>query len=259
MSQTRERIVFPPVPERWQDDLLSRFFATGDYNILSVFVRYAPVWKLFEDIDDAYDTLVGNLGSTPYETSVFLLQCSHSAHLAALRLVLSTQFVDAYPLLRSTLEYAIYSLYFRDHEDKFTTWSERHRGTRERKAARSLNLRKMLDYLATKDSRLGDKVKWLYESTIDMGAHPNPAAVASAYKLHVQDEDEYHEVRYYGGEELGWKLALQQAALVGISGIQTASCVFPERARILGIPQKLDTIHGQMALLFHPSDVDDAR
>lgn len=183
-----------------------------------------------------------------------MLQRSHSAYLAALRLELSTQFVDAYPLLRSTLEYGVYALYFRDHEDKFLVWTERHLSADARKAARNINLRRMLDYLESKDAEIGKQVKRLYETAIDMGAHPNPAGLLSAYKQRVQDEEGYHEVLYYGGEGFSWELALKQAALVGVAAIQTASCVFPERAKILGVPQKLDELYRQMAGVFHSSD-----
>lgn len=215
------------------------------------------MWPLYADIDDAYDTFAGNLSSTPYEDSVFLIQRGQSAYLGALRLALSTQFVDAYPLLRSTLEYGVYALYFRDHKDKFLLWSQRHHGPKERKAARKLHISKMLEYLEGKDAELGKKVKWLYDSTIDLGAHPNPAAVGSAYKSHELDDGGYHEIRFLGGEGFGWRLSLQQAALVGVSAIQIASTVFPERASILGIPQKIDAIHDQMRGMFQPSNFED--
>lgn len=232
----------PPEPQGWQDDPLSRFFQMATYNSCAIFDRYRTQWKLLAGIDAAFDRLVANLAPSPYQTSVFLLQRSHSAYLAALRLVLATQYVDAYPLLRSTLEYGLYALYFRDHPSAFEDWSKRHfEGKKSReKARKSFSNNKMLNHLKKKDERLGEFVKKSYDETIDLGAHPNPGAVASAYREVVENGETYTEINYFAGEGLGFRLAIQRATNIGVQAIEVASCAFPERAKILGIPQELE-------------------
>lgn len=243
MRQQRDRVERLLEPPGWQDDLLSRFFATSNYNTFSLFDRYKAEWQLFAGIDDTFDKLVGNLDTTPYETSVFLLQRSHSAYLAALRLLVATQYVDAYPLLRSVIEYGVYALYFRDHPEAFETWSQRHYGDEERRAARRLKFSVMLNHLENKDERLGKAAQKFYDMTIDLGAHPNPGAIVSAYKQDTQGDEVYNEVNYLAGEGLGFQLAVKQVTLVGILALEIASCVFPERANILSIPQAVEVLN----------------
>jgi hypothetical protein len=245
VKQKREKQDRLPEPPGWQDDDLSKFFQASDNNNLRIFHNYRQEWQLFADIDKTFDKLVGNLDWTHHEQSMFLAQRAHSSYLGALRLLLATQYVDASTLLRGALEYSVYALYFKDHPEALERWLKRHESEEARKAARKLRFSTMLEHLGEQDDRLGSSAQRLYDLTIDMGAHPNPAAVASAYSQKPYGEGLWvtHQVNYLAGEGPGLVVAAKTAVDVETLCIEVLCCTFPTYAQDLGITQEVEDLN----------------
>jgi hypothetical protein len=102
----------------------------------------------------------------------------------------------------------------------------------------------MLKYLSAQDVDLGSRAQRLYDETIDLGAHPNPDAVALAYgQEELTDGSGFeHGMNYLAGEGFGLMVALKTATDVGILSIAVVSCAFPSYARDLGVLQEVEEL-----------------
>src|SRR5579862_6761046 len=95
------------LPRNWGDDPLSDFLNAAFSNCLATFVRRPDAFGLLRRVDHIYVGITENLTNPPDFLGAALFVRSHSAFRAAVRLVVSGQVADVFPVLRSCLEYAI--------------------------------------------------------------------------------------------------------------------------------------------------------
>src|SRR5882724_11866204 len=101
-------------PPSWEGDPLSKFLADAQYNERVTPLRMPDVYELLRRVHDAFkgvaDVTEKDNDANRLPTR-FLMVRAHSSWLAAVRLALSAQTVEAYPLLRVTIENAWYALH----------------------------------------------------------------------------------------------------------------------------------------------------
>jgi hypothetical protein len=226
------------IPNGFHSDKLGQFNTQSYTNSLATYRKYPNFWRLVSRINTAQEELLGQLFNATPVLSAFLIHRAHSAYLGAVRLTVSTQVLDAYPLMRSGLEYGLYAVYFKENPKLGEVWQKRHESKDARKKVRNeLKIGKLIAHLKNKDRRLKATVEMLYGSTIDFGGHPNVYGVAGG--LEIDDNPEKEVILFQNNTLVGdtpiFHLCRFHTAAVGVSILEMMCLVFPERARIIGV------------------------
>ena len=156
------------IPPRWSDDALSSFMTDAFKNSLASFVRRHGEFEMLLRIHSNFAKICDNLANPPdFLGAIFIIR-SHGAWLGAVRLALSGQVPETYPLLRSSLEYALYALQINKTKGLGEVWIRRHDDGNSIKAMKkAFQHVTVMDTLKTSDSKLHATLETLYERTID--------------------------------------------------------------------------------------------
>lgn len=238
------------VPETFHSSKLGAFITQAYTNSLHTYRSYPSFWRLLERINSAHEKLLGNLFNATPMLSAFLVHRSHSAFLGTCRLTVSTQVLDAYPLMRSALEYGLYAVYFKDHPELGEVWQKRHESENARKEVRKkIKSGRLVAHLQNKDRRLKAAVEKLYEATIDFGGHPNVYGVVGG--IETVDNPEEETVLFQNnvlvGDEPIFHLCCWHTAAVGVAVLELMCLVYPERTRIIGVADTVRDLRKELA------------
>lgn len=232
-----------PDPENWQVDGISRYLAASERNTRITFEHQTRLWRVLAILEDLFDKLSTNLDGTNYEANMLFVCRAYSTYIATIRLLVATQSIEVYPLLRSTLEYSIYALYFRDHLAELNILLKRHEGKKQReKAQKVARPGQMLKYITTIDKRAGQEARRLYETTIDLGAHPNPASIMAGYVLEGTLEAQVVTSLTFVGTSPPFYQAAESTLAIGFWSIRLCHLTFPDETKSLDIPNTLGVI-----------------
>jgi len=116
---------FPSPPPGWGADPLTAFIDNARLNTFATFTNREADFVRLKDIDQLYRALIGGLINARELVSNFLLLRTHSSYLAACRLTLSGQVVETFPVLRASLESALYALFVSGDQSKQELWLRR--------------------------------------------------------------------------------------------------------------------------------------
>jgi hypothetical protein len=238
------------IPDGFHSNKLGAFNTQAYTNSLATYRSYPSVWRLLSRISAAHEKLLDNLFNAKPMLPAFLIHRAHSAYLGATRLTVSTQALDAYPLMRSALEYGLYAVYFKDDPELGDLWQKRHESEENRKKVRrAVTIGKFIAYLQNKDRRLKNMVEKLYESTIDFGGHPNVYGVTGG--IETQDDPDKEVVLFQNntlvGDEPIFHLCCWHTAAVGIAVLELMCLVYPERAGIIGVTDTARALREDLA------------
>lgn len=227
-------------PPAWGNDKLSEFIETARHNTFATFHNLKPQYNLLKDVNQLYWDIVDNLLNTRDWFPAFFLLRSHSSYLGAVRLCLSGQIPEAFLILRSCLENALYGLYISRNPQSAEIWLSRHDNEESYKKCRNEFISaKVLQCLELNDPRTHSVAEALYHRTIDYGAHPNEKALFSAFRQTKEKDGVRFDVLYLTGHTLALHLCLKSCAQVGICSLDVFRNIFKERFDILGISEKL--------------------
>ncbi|WP_146144217.1 hypothetical protein [Paraburkholderia sp. BL25I1N1] len=171
-----------PSPAGWGDDALSHFQEAASLNEQAMFV-HAPAWhKALSNIASDLSRCTGYAMSTLLNVgdpaSRLLYASAHNQYLAAARMASSGQALAAYPLGRATVESSLYGWYLESDRDAAARW---HNKPTDRKLLGVWSNEFKFSTLAAKLTQThSDGVqwaKWLHQTAIDFGGHPNKEGV----------------------------------------------------------------------------------
>lgn len=161
-------------PNDWGEDSLSEFIEQAWRNTIASFANHRKEYERLRDIHILYTDLIRHLDNSPDWFVGFFLMRAHSAYLASVRLVLSTQVADVYIVLRGCLETSLYGLYLSGHPKSAETWIRRGDNEASKRLVKNeFTIKNVLSYLKTVDPPEASVASLLYERTIDYGGHPN--------------------------------------------------------------------------------------
>ncbi len=102
--------------------------------------------------------------------------------------------------------------------------------------------KKIIEELKADDKALGGPVEILYERVIDFGAHPNEKSLSTALKKTDLEHSIIFEINYLTSDPLVIAFGLKTVTQVGIACLKIAEKVLPERFKIIGLSDKIQTI-----------------
>lgn len=240
------------LPDGWNDDLLSQFQTLAFKNELATFV-HAPEWQeILGDVATVIDkcsSCIMQLVLQVEEPSANLLFLnSHSHYLASVRAVTAGHCLAAYPLGRATVESALYGWYLATHAEAALRWHKKPIEREElKKWGREFKFSSLTKELG--DERLVEWAKYLHQTAIDFGAHPNKEALYS--NLEIINKDVRTTVRMTFLHQ--WNtLSISTAKFVvetGMLVIRLFSLGFPNLERDLALPRDLGELATKLSHL----------
>lgn len=242
----------PPV---WGDDRLSTFFRDAEINTRVTMAKYPDVYRLLQRLDQAFWTVADTFEHDNAQlVPRFLFVRAYSAYLAACRLGMSGQLMEARPVLRLGLECAWYALHVAADPAPYQraeVWLQRNDNAEAAKRCRKeftvTNVRATHE---TRDAETAADVRRLYDELIDLGAHPNQLGTLAAARCIQERERVGFDMGILYAEELPVMFTLRQAVAVGVGALKICRLVYAERFAIVGLDGKIDALVGQLNTVF---------
>ena len=240
---SHEAIETQSTPPDWGSDSLGEFLDAARHNMMATVANLRQQYDALATIDQLYCDVIDNLNPNLEFVSAFFLFRTHSSFRGAARLCLSGQVAEAYMVLRSCLESALYGLYVAGVTNRQEIWLHRHVDHASRQRVRNVfTTGNVLNHLKSIDAKTHDIARSLYEQTIDYGGHPNERAVLTQIKTESTDSRVAFTLEYFLCGDLPHQLSLKSAARIGICCLDIFYIVFRDRYRRLGIDERLDEI-----------------
>ncbi|MBM3567743.1 MAG: hypothetical protein FJX46_03200 [Alphaproteobacteria bacterium] len=219
-----------PPPQGWGADELTKFFDSARINQYATFSRKRPIYAKLSAIDAIFCHVGKEMVDPKDPLSAMLMYRSHSAFRAACGVALSTQNADAYPLIRSSLEYAGYARLIHGNESLGKVWLGRHQDDtsrqRTRKEFTQANVRNCIE---KDDAELAENYDELYQHCIDFGAHPNERAITSNLTISKNESQTLFTQAYLGGDSIALNFLLKTLAQAGYTELLIFKPIFHEK------------------------------
>jgi len=236
-------------PPAWDHHPLSKFFADAEFNTRVTALSLAPIYKLLQSTHELFcrfEEAIENDGHEELLVPRFLIVRAHASALAGLRLAMSGQTIEAFPVLRSAVELAWYALHIAkdpSSPERVTIWLNRNESDTAKARCKSEftigNVRRTHEGL---DANTAGTLLQLYEQLIDFGAHPNQFGVMAAMTKSESAKQVNFSVGILSPQPLATAFALRMAVGVAIGALKAFQLIFPARFTLLGIDQGIDRL-----------------
>ncbi|MEK7886310.1 hypothetical protein AAB992_04255 [Burkholderia contaminans] len=176
------------VPLGWGDDPLSEFQLAAMRKEFASFVQ-SPSWQkalsgIAEDLVKCSTYAIADAFKVDDPAARFLFMTAHNHFLASARLVSSGQCLSAYATGRAAVESALYGWYLAGKPDACQRWHDKPTTPSERKLwDKEFKFSTLTSILSKISVDVAEWAKYLHQTAIDFGAHPNKAAVYSNMRL----------------------------------------------------------------------------
>lgn len=246
-------------PPPWGDDPLSTFFSQAEYNERVSAFNLPTIYTLLQRLHAAFqraEETVEKDSRDEFLVTRFLMVRTHAAFLAAIRLAMSGQWFESYPVLRAVIEQAWYALHIaKDPQppNRVKVWLCRNDDEASKSKCKSeftvVNVRSTHESL---DSVTAKQLHELYETMIDFGAHPNPRGVLTA----MNRSEAENEVRYRVGilfvDPILLVATLRWAVAVAVGALKIFQLIFPERFKLMGLDEEIKALVNELNSVFKP-------
>lgn len=242
-EETTGRLSSDRIPSDWGSDALGEFLDKADHNTIATFDNLRPHYNRVRDVDAVFHALIENLTNSPDWMAGLFLLMAHSSFLAAARLALSGQIVEAMMPLRGSLEAAVYGLHVSRFPASARTYLDRHVGVPERAACRGKFIwGPLLAELQQINPALRDAASRLYELTIDHGAHPNERAMRGRLERLDDAQSATFKLHYFTVGDPVVRAGLSAVAEVGLCVLDVFRHVFSTRYKLLDLDGQIDAV-----------------
>ncbi|MGP1396756.1 MAG: hypothetical protein ACTS3R_14710 [Inquilinaceae bacterium] len=233
----KEKIDPPP---GWGQDILTAYMELAYQNRFATFHNKKEVCHKIIEIDILFKNIHENWIDPDNILLPFFFSRSHAAYRAACEHAFAGQITDTYPLLRSCLEYSAYALHIRRLPSLAEIWLNRGETEEASKSVRKeFQFSKVRKSVKESDINKANIFEYLYEHTIDFGAHPNQQGVLSSTRIIEAPNHKRVEQAYLHGDGPALDLVLKTTAQAGICALDIFQEVFPDRFREFGVQASL--------------------
>jgi hypothetical protein len=227
-------------PQNWGRDKLSKFLNNTFINTFATFEEppfkkyyelVSSVNELFYKVRDAYDF------AKPEGPTLLFLQ-SHSCFLAAVRLIISGQLIDSWPVLRACIESALYGYEVYINPPHWEKYCNRDKG--QQKLEECLNIFQAENILKSYRSDL-KKLEKLYYKSLTEGAHPNIRGLKRRVQIRITNGKHERFVKYLFGELNEYKSELLSCRNIGLEVLKLIFKVYKDKLIELGFNRLLES------------------
>jgi hypothetical protein len=173
-----------PKPATFGEDSLSHSIDTAMNNILATYCHKGEWYRRLVQLDEGFHIAFRNLSDLEDMLFGLLLGRAHCAFRGASMMTMSGHTVEAYMLLRGCIEAALYGLHIEASPRYADIWLHRHDNEKSEAACRTnFSYGAVKRTLKIKSEQHYNLMSKLYETTIDLGGHPNERSVTGNLKL----------------------------------------------------------------------------
>ncbi len=238
----------PQPPPNWGKDELTDFCQKAYENGFFSFVHFQDWISRITKVDAALSKASKHLDNTVDLISGLFLMKARASFLGASRLVMSGQLPEAYMLLRSCLENALYGFKIWKCPESAEVWLRRHDDDEHDEKSKWLcrevfSHGSLIRLLGEHDQSLVEKIRKLYDHSIDYGAHPNERSLSSSVRITDNEQGgKRYNVHYFNINETAIKLAFKSTAQVGVCVLMIFQHIFQTRFDIINISEDIATL-----------------
>jgi hypothetical protein len=241
----------------WGNDPLSVFFKDAEYNNRITALNLPKVYELLQRVHNLFkefEDVIGNDTREEFLVPRFLMVRTHFSYLAGLRLAMSGQVSEAFPILRSAVECTWYALHIaKDPKgtERSEIWLRRNEDAVAKSRCKSeFTITKLRQTHEAFDTSTAKDLHRIYEDLIDFGAHPNQFGVMMAMRKSGDGKRLDFGVGILHAERLRIVLALRMAVGVALGAFKAFELVFPERFSIASIDMEIEKLIEDANTLF---------
>ena len=246
-----------PILPAWEGDPLSTFLSDAQRNERITALKLPDIYTLLQRMHAVFQQLA-TITEKEQDPNLlptrFLMARARAAWLAAIRLGLSGQFVEVYPVLRVVVEDTWYALHLAKDPNpprRVKIWLLRD----DDAAAKALcktefskaNVRATHTAL---DPATATILNTLYDQTIEVGAHPNERGVLAAMTRANTDQNCTFGVEVLTDKPVLIASALKIAVETAVGALKTFRLIFPERFTIMGMDNEIEKLVGELNAVF---------
>ena len=244
-------------PPEWGNDPLSVFFKDAEYNDRVTALNLPAVYDLLGHVHvlfKRFNEAIEKDNREEFLVPRFLMVRTHSSFLAGIRIAMSGQFSETFPVLRSAVECTWYALHIaKDPKgtERAEIWLRRNENDAAKLRCKSeFSVAKVRQTHGALDPSTAKELHGIYEKLIDFGAHPNQLGVMTALRKSEADKQVDFSVGILHAEPLSIVLALRMAVAVAMGALKTFQLVFPERFTLAGIDLEIEKLISKANTLF---------
>lgn len=239
---------FPP-PEHWGKDRLTDFFDTVFQNGFAAFQRRSEFIAKAREIDTLFEEMLDETKSNPSigqaNARIVFMVPSHRAFRTAALLAMTGLLAESAMVARGCLENALYAFYLAGNTDKIELWFSRHEDDEHVRREKLKEIKKVfkpsdfMNGLAAEDSENGAAARKLYDSLIDMGAHPNMMALYAATEFNDVGDGKRLDFHYCSVNNMAQDVSLRVSLQVGVCALKIFERIWKLRFEISGLSEKI--------------------
>lgn len=191
------------------------------------------------DVDSLYMDFIQDAGGIKPATASILLLNAHASFRAAMRLAFSGQLLPVFMILRGSIESALYANAIVGNPGLQDIWLNPDSDEKGRQRCREeFTTGKIFRYLSkAHDREFSDRLREMYDSTIDFGAHPNNRSLISSTRIEALDTST-HALNFayiHGVGSFELRQSLVACAEIGLAVFFVALICFEEHPHIEAI------------------------
>ncbi|HSP13186.1 MAG TPA: hypothetical protein VLV78_00380 [Thermoanaerobaculia bacterium] len=237
----------------WGDDPLSaEFFAQAHFNERAASLNYPDVYALVQEANSIFAAVNAAVERDSNEVlllpRLFVVR-TRAAFLAGARLAMAGEIPEAFPVLRLAIELAWYGLHIAQDAtgDRARVWLKRGDNKAATDACKNeFTIRRVRTTHESVDPQHAAQMHQLYESTIDLGAHPNQLGLFSAIGNQTVGKQTTFQVGILYPAEFPLLATLGMAMLVAFNVLRIFQLIFPERFKIMQLDSRIAQLLGSI-------------
>ncbi len=235
-------------PPAWDNDPLSKFFAEAEFNDRVTALNFGRVYEVLQYTHELLlrvNAVTEEVSREELLVPRILMARVHSSFLAALRLAMSGQVLESFPVLRAAVEQTWYAVHIAKDPERARIWLNRNEGTTEKSRAKSeFTVKNVKDTHTGLDAVTARTLHEIYEMLIDFGAHPNQFGVMSSMSTSETDEQINLTVGVLHPAPPLILFGLRTACNVAIGALKAFQLIFPAQFSSAGIDEEIEKLIG---------------
>jgi len=248
-----------PVLPDWEADPLSRFLSDAQRNERVSALKLPGVYALLQRVHALFRR-VAEITEKEHNAALlptrFLMARAGAAWLAAVRLGMSGQVVEAYQVARAVVEDAWYTLHLAKDPNpprRVETWLRRDEDAAAKgRCKNEFTVANVRATHAALDPAAEAALHVLYERTIDLGAHPNERGVLAAMTRNGTEQEGIFRVVFLADSPVQIAVALKTAVEAAVGALKAFRLIFPERFAIMSVDHDIEELVAALNTVFKP-------